>query len=82
MGKRLVGEGWCRAAQTRYYLLEGEPEEGGPSYGVAVELGGEAAAVSDLSPSRQRVETLAEALVRGVVTPVALRDIVDDWLLE
>ena len=27
-------------------------------------------------------EALAEALVRGAVTPVALRDVVDDWLLE
>lgn len=82
MRKRLVGEARCRAAQARYYLLEGEPEEDGRSYGVAVELGDEEEAVPDLSPSRERVEALAGALLRGAVTPVALRDVVDDWLLE
>jgi len=78
MKKLLAGEAWCRAEQVRYYLLEEEP---GPSYGVGVELEGEAAAVRDLSPSRRRTAELAEALVRGAVTPVALRDVVDDWLL-
>lgn len=78
MRKLLVGEARCRASQVRYYLLEGGPG----SYGVQVELKGEAAAVPDLSPSRRKVEALAAALVRGAVTPVGLRDVVDDWLLE
>lgn len=80
--KRLVGESRCRGFQVWYYLLEEEPEGGGTSYGVGVELEGESAAVPGLSPSRRRVEELAERLVRGTVTPVALRDVVDDWLLE
>ena len=79
MRKLFVGEARCRASKARYYLLEGE---GPVSYGVQVELEGEEASAADLSPSRQKVEILAEALVRGVVTPVALRDVVDDWLLE
>lgn len=82
MGKQLVGEARCRAAQARYYLLEGESEDGGLSYGVEIELEDESAAVPDLGPSRRRVEALAKALARGTVTPVALRDVVDDWLLE
>jgi len=82
MRKLLVGEARFRAAQARYYLLEREPGEGGPaSYGVQVELGNETAAAPDLSPSRRRAAELAAALVRGVVTPVTLRDVVDDWLL-
>ena len=44
-------------------------------------LDGEEAALPDLSPSRRRVQELAAALARGGVTPVALRDVVDDWLL-
>ena len=76
MKKRLIGEARCRASLARYYLLETEA-----SYGVAVEMEGETAAVPDLSPSRRRVESLADALVRGTVTPVGLRDVVDDWLL-
>lgn len=82
MRRLLMGEARCRAFHTRYYLLEDTSGEGGPSYGVRIELGVEAAEVGNLSPSRRRVEDLARALVRGVVTPVALRDVVDDWLLE
>ncbi len=81
MRKRLMGESQCRAAQVRYYLLEEEFEDG-ISYGVQIELGNEAAAVSNISPSLRRVQELAAALVQGGVTPVALRDVVDDWLLE
>lgn len=82
MRKWLVGKARCRAAQAQYYLLEEEAEGGGPSYGVEIDLEGESAAVRDLSAARGRVEALAAALVRGAVTPVALRDVVDDWLLE
>lgn len=81
MRELFVGEALCRASQARYYLLEEDLGKIG-SYGVRIELEGEEASVTDLSPSRQRVEALAEALVRCSVTPVALRDVVDDWLLE
>lgn len=79
--KLLVGETRCRVSYARYYLLA-EESETGESYGVAIELEGEKAAVRDLSPSRKKVRELAAALMRGGVTPVALRDVVDDWLLE
>ncbi len=82
MRKLLMGEARCLTARARYYLLEEEPGEGETaSYGVQVELEDETAAAPGLSPSRQRIADLAEALVRGAVTPVALRDVVDDWLL-
>ena len=79
MRRELVGEARCRAALARYYLLEDGPDG---SCGIQIELEGETASIPDLSPARERVEALAAALVRGAVTPVALRDIVDDWLLE
>ena len=82
MRRVLVGEARCRASQARYYLLEEVSEETGRSYGVEVHLNGETAAAANLSPCRRRVEALARALVRGTVTPLTLRDIVDDWLLE
>lgn len=78
MRKLLIGKSRCRALPARYYLLE----EGAASYGVRIELEGESAAAPDLSPSRRRVKELAERLARGTVTPVALRDVVDDWILE
>lgn len=81
MRRLLVGEAQCRASKARYYLLEEDAGNPG-AYGVQIELDGEEASVPALSPSRQRVLELADALVRGVVTPVGLRDVVDDWLLE
>ncbi len=81
MRKLFMGEAQCRAFQARYYLLEEELENPG-AFGVQIEMEDEEASARDLSPSRQRVEALAESLVRGAVTPVALRDVVDDWLLE
>lgn len=77
MRKLLIGESRCRALPARYYLMEEKM-----SYGVQIELEGESAAVTGLSPSRRRVRELAERLVRGTVTPIALRDVADDWLLE
>lgn len=77
MERLLVGEARCRGSQARYYLLEE-----GTSYGVEIRLEGESAAVRNLSPSRERAGELARRLVRGAVTPVGLRDVVDDWLLE
>ena len=76
MRRLLVGEAQCRASKARYYLLEEDAENPG-AYGVQIELDGEEASVPDL-----RVLELADTLVRGVVTPVGLRDVVDDWLLE
>lgn len=81
MRKLLMGEARCQAFHARYYLLE-EDRETPASYGVRIELEDEAASAGDLSPSRGRVEALTEKLVRGMVTPVGLRDVVDDWLLE
>ena len=77
MERLLVGEARCLGSQARYYLLEE-----GTSYGVEIWLEGESAAVRNLSPSRERAGELARRLVRGIVTPVGLRDVVDDWLLE
>lgn len=81
MRRLFVGEAWCRKSKVRYYLLEGEAEEPG-SFGVEIEMEGETASAADLSPSRERVLALTETLVQCSVTPVALRDVVDDWLLE
>ncbi len=81
MRKLFVGEAQCRMKKARYYLLGEDPEAPG-SYGVQIKMEGEEASVKNLSPSRERVLELAEALARGAVTPMALHDVVDDWLLE
>ncbi len=41
---------------------------------------GEEAAVPDLTVQWARIEPLAAAILRGCVTPCALREVVEDWL--
>ena len=77
-GTALLDEG----REIRYYFLTDQARQQEESCGVLVEFGGEEAAIMDLSPSRRRVRSLLGRMSRGTVTPVALRDVVDDWLLE
>ena len=50
-------------------------------YGVAVvDAGRERAEVRDLTPDRARAEGLLSLLSANLVTPCALRDVVEDWL--
>ena len=41
---------------------------------------GEEASVTNLTVSAGRIDQLMELLVRNGVTPVTLRDVVEDWL--
>ncbi len=51
------------------------------SYGVRICAGdGEMAEVPDITVSIPRIDELMEFLVRNVVTPCTLKDVVDDWL--
>ena len=80
MKRRLMGESRCGDAALRYYLLT-KKSAMGVLYGVQAELNGERTAVPGITLSRRRVQSLLDGLIRGQVTPVALRDVVDDWLL-
>ena len=52
------------------------------SYGAAItdRSTGERAAVANITVSLPRIDALMELLVRNRVSPVHLRDVVDDWL--
>lgn len=68
-----------------YAILVGEmPVSSGfscESYGVRVrELDGESEQVPHITVSAGRIDELMELLVRNVVTPCTLKDVVDDWL--
>jgi hypothetical protein len=67
-----------------YSLLCDKAETPGPLgcevYGVKVDMGGETASRPRLTVSRNAVSGLLEKLAKGGVTPVALNDVVDDWL--
>ena len=80
MKKRLAGESRYKDVALRHYLLT-EESAAGPIYGVQAELGGEQAAVSGITMSQRQVQRLMAGLIHGRVTPVTLRDVVDDWLL-
>lgn len=74
-----------RTVDCRYYILVGEMAMSGgmscESYGVkVVGADGEEASVTNLTVSAGRIDQLMELLVRNGVTPVTLRDVVEDWL--
>ncbi|MDD3347139.1 DUF6514 family protein [Oscillibacter sp.] len=79
--KRLFCTAECEGLSIQYYLLVQESTGGMETYGVSVECGEEQDLLPDLTISKWRVSALLEMLARGSVTPVTLRDIVEDWLL-
>ena len=67
-----------------YSILIGEMDVGPyacESYGVRIsEQGGGQASVPNITCSASRIDELSGLLVRNGVTPMALRDVVLDWL--
>ncbi len=68
-----------------YSILVGEmavsPGFSCESYGVRIrEQGGESGEVPNITVSISRIDELMELLVRNIVTPCTLRDVVEDWL--
>lgn len=68
----------------RYVILVDEMTVGGmscESYGVRVTgPDGECAEIPNITVSAGRIDELVDLLRRNQVTPVTLRDVVDDWL--
>ncbi len=67
-----------------YSILIGEMDVGRyscESYGVKVaEQGGGQSCVENITCSASRIDELSGLLVRNVVTPATLEDVVSDWL--
>ncbi|MBQ2995715.1 MAG: hypothetical protein IJE22_00575 [Oscillibacter sp.] len=55
-------------------------EDGMLRYGIRAEWRGEVEAVSDITTRKEDAEALLELLRRCGVPPIALRDVVEDWL--
>ena len=55
-------------------------EEGFARYGIRVCWRGETAEAADITTKREEALALLRLLRRGNVTPIALRDVVEDWL--
>lgn len=80
---RSVFMGSCRldGETLHYHLLVEEVENLGENYGVLLEGFGQRAAIPGITVIQDRALALLEGLRRGAVTPVGLRDVVEDWLL-
>ena len=77
-----VGRRPCCGAPVDYFLLVEEPDARLEHYGVRVESGGERAEIPGITASQTRILALVSRMMRGGVTPVTARDVVEDWLLE
>lgn len=49
-------------------------------YGIRISWRGETEEIADITTGRGEVLAFLELLRRGKVTPVSLRDVVEDWL--
>ena len=68
-----LGREWLR-----YYLLRSpEPRS---EYGICVTCGGDTAFIPGITFSKIKIRRLLRSMMRGRVTPVTARDIVEDWL--
>lgn len=79
--RRFVATVQCCGRPVRYYLLADGSGNERWMYGILVEGVGDREVIHGITASRLRIQTLLERLVRGRVTPVSVRDVVEDWLL-
>ena len=78
MGERQVGE-----LPVRYYLLAEQLPGGKVDYGLRLAVpGGDSAELRGIKVSSSAIRQLLSCLMRYEVTPMSLRDIVDDWLIS
>ena len=78
MGERRVG-----LIPVRYYLLEERSPEGKADYGLRLTVpGGDSSELRGVTFSLSAIRRLLGRLMRCDVTPMSLRDIVDDWLIS
>lgn len=79
MRKISFGQSECCGAVVFYYLMV-EEEAGIERYGLQVRRESETETVPDITSSQRQIQALLEVMARGCVTPVAVREIVEDWL--
>ena len=78
----LEGCASCRNLSIQYFLVTESEPDGQRKYGICVRCGEDVETVSGLTASLRRVQELLNLLMRGVVTPVTVMDIVEDWKKE
>lgn len=79
MRKIAFGQSECCGAAVFYYLMV-EEAAGIERYGLQVRQGNETETVEDITSSQRQIQALLGVMARGGVTPVAVREVVEDWL--
>ncbi len=82
MNTCLVDTSECLGNPIEYSLISDLSEVGIETYGVLVQLGNEQVLIPDLSSSSNAVRELLTQMAGGGVSPIAVHDIVEDWLLR
>ena len=82
MRRCLIGTSRCGTAAIHYYLLTEDREDGLlECYGILVTCGADMEMIRNITVSQSAILQLLEILIHGTVTPVSLRDVLEDWLL-
>ncbi len=77
-----MGNAMCGEELVEYYLLVEEMDGLLERYGVQVAGFGRTAEIRGITVCQERVLELARTLIRGTVTPLAVQDVVEDFLLD
>ena len=80
MREIFIGERYIEDRRYEYYLLVEAGENDWEHYGVKITADGGSAALRDITASQREIQALGALLLNFSVTPVTLRDVVEDWL--
>ena len=81
MQKVLTERANAGAFELEYHLLEESREDGRKDYGIAVcSSSGDGDCVRGITVCWEEATALLHLLARNTVTPVTLRDVMEDWL--
>ena len=80
--RRLAGTAECRGRKIQYYILSERLGARNVCFGISVAYRGEEVRIPSVTGGYRAIKVLLRRLKRGRVTPVAVRDVVDDWVLD
>ena len=77
----LFGVRIVRGIPVSYHLVVEERADGGFSFGITIRRGKEEVFVPDITSKPTEICALLHRMVRGSVTPVTAKDVIEDWVL-
>ncbi len=82
MRSLLIGTKEILEKHTEYYILaEDDQDAYMETYGLKIVHGESVSQVCRITQSSDKIQTLALRLMEGLVTPITLRDVIEDWVL-